>query len=108
MPRHKEGRFDSLMAGDAGVSPNIEALQIAHSGLHSILRLPVGPRMGPQPAFGRPVTALAGDAFADFEGFAAESLWDFAQGGMTSSTAVICHGVVDSERFANLFGPGSG
>ena len=57
--------IDVLMAGDAGVRPDVKIFQIAHSGGDAVCVRVIRPGVGADPIFSRAVAAFARDAFGD-------------------------------------------
>ena len=68
----------------------------------------VGPRVGAEPVFRRPVTTFTRDRFADFERGASESGRHIMQRRVAGGAAVVGSGLLDLQGVGDLFGARGG
>src|SRR5882672_6726485 len=96
------------MAGHAGISPDVEAFEIAHPNRHAVSMIVIRPGVRSQPGFGRTVTAFAGNPLTDFESVRVQVFRDFAQRRVAGGATIIDGRVLDLQGFSNLFGTSGG
>jgi len=90
-----------LMTSHTGVGANIEASQIAHAGVDTVLMTPIRARVRAQPMLPRAVTALTGDAFGDSCVLTQLAGRHCLEWRMTNGAPLVLRRTSDSQDFGN-------